>query len=71
MGGSHSVICNSLAREMWFWCIDRNLWISAAYLLGSSNMAADKASHVFCDKTEWKLDGPFLNQSQHISSDPK
>ena len=22
MGGSHSAVCNSLAREIWFWCID-------------------------------------------------
>ena len=56
MGGSHSAICNFLARETWFWCIDRNLWISAAHLPGTSNVAADKASHVFCDQTEWKLD---------------
>ena len=55
IGGSHSLICNSLAREIWFWCIDRNLWISAAHLPGTSYVAADKASHVFCDQTEWKL----------------
>ena len=56
MGGSHSAICKSLAREIWFWRIDRNLWLSAAHLPGSSNVAADKASRVFCDQTEWKLD---------------
>ena len=56
MGGSHSAICNSIAREIWSWCIDRNLWLSAAHLPGTSNVAADKASRVFCDQTEWKLD---------------
>ena len=56
MGGSHSVICNSLANKIWFWCIDRNLWISPAYWPGSSNVAAQKASRVFCDQTIWKLD---------------
>ncbi|XP_068716794.1 uncharacterized protein [Montipora capricornis] len=56
MGGSHSAICNSLAREIWCRCIDRNLWLSAAPLPGTSNVAADKASRVFCDQTEWKLD---------------
>ena len=52
MGGSHSAICNSLATEICFWCIDKNLWISAAHLPGTSNVAADKASLVFCDQTE-------------------
>ena len=56
MGGSHSAICNFLAREIWFGCIDRNLWISAAHLPGTSNVAAGKVSRVFCDQTEWKLD---------------
>ena len=71
MGASHSAICNSLAREVWFWCIDRNLWLSAAHLPGTSNVAADKASRLFCDQTEWKLDETILHQSQHISTDPK
>ena len=56
MGGSHSAMCNSLTREIWSWCLDRNLWISAAHLPGISNEAADKASRVFCDQTEWKRD---------------
>ena len=32
------------------------IWISAAHLPGTSNVAADKASRAFCDQTEWKLD---------------
>ena len=52
MGGSHSAICNSLAREIWCWCIDSNLWLSAAHLPGTSNIAGDKPSSVFCDQTE-------------------
>lgn len=49
MGGSHSTIYNSLASKIWFCYIDRNSWISAAHLPGTSNVAADKASCVFCD----------------------
>ena len=56
MSGSHSATCNTLTREIWFWCIERNLWLSAAHLPGTSNAAADRASRVFCDQTEWKLD---------------
>ena len=43
MGGCHSVGCNSLAREIWDWCIHRNIWLSAAHLPGIKNVAADKA----------------------------
>lgn len=49
MGGSYFVICNFLVREIWFWCIDRNLWFSVVYLLGISNVVVDKVLCVFCD----------------------
>lgn len=55
MGGSHSIVCNDLAREIWDWCIHRRFWLSAAHLPGINNVAADKASRVFHDNTEWML----------------
>ena len=55
MGGSHSTNCNNIARDIWFWCLKRNIWLSAAHLPGSKNIEADKASRVFYDNTEWKL----------------
>ena len=33
--------CNSLAKEIWEWCIERNLWISAAHIPGCNNAEAD------------------------------
>lgn len=55
MGGSHSLVCNDIAQDIWAWCLHRNIWLSAAHLPGSQNVAADKASRVFNDSTEWKL----------------
>ena len=55
MGGTHSLECNQLARTIWLWCLERHIWISAAHLPGKCNSAADKASRVFHDQTEWKL----------------
>ena len=26
MGGSHSLTCNGIARNIWLWCITRNMW---------------------------------------------
>ena len=38
------------------WCIARGIWLAAAHLPGKCNTAADKASRIFHDQTEWKLD---------------
>ena len=28
MGTSHSHSCNSMAKKIWEWCIERNIWLS-------------------------------------------
>ena len=56
MGGSKAQSCNDLAKELWEWCIARNIWVSVAHLLGIQNVVADRKSRVFQDKTEWMLD---------------
>ena len=61
MGGVKSKECNTVTREIWEWCIKRNLWISAAYIPGKSNITADKASRKFNDAIEWKLDTNVFN----------
>ena len=32
MGGSKSQDCNELAKQLWKWCIARNIWVSLAIL---------------------------------------
>ena len=56
MGGTKSVKCNHVAQMLWEWCIERGIWVSANHIPGVSNVAADKASRNFNDRTEWKLD---------------
>ena len=55
MGGSHAEQCNTFAQDIWEFCRQRNLWITAAHLPGHLNVSADAKSRVFDDKTEWKL----------------
>ena len=62
MGGSHSLHCNALTRDMWLWCIDKGIWLSAAHLPGSQNIQADRASRIFHDQTEWKLDQDIFHR---------
>ena len=54
MGGKIEKL-NLLARHIWLWCIDRSIWLSAAYVRGIENFA-DESSRKFKDNIEWMLD---------------
>jgi len=54
-GSARSRRCNRIARLIWFWCIERDIWISSAHCPGIYNIEADEASRKFNDVTEWKL----------------
>ncbi|XP_064638339.1 uncharacterized protein LOC135494352 [Lineus longissimus] len=65
-GGSHSLQCNEVARKIWVWARDRDLWISIAHVPGVDNVTADRASRHFDHETEWMLDpDEFRNIMQH------
>ena len=56
MGGSRSVACDKVARQLWTWCSQRNIWLSACHIPGRLNTIADRKSREFDDTTEWSLD---------------
>ena len=56
MGTSHSRECNLAVRFVWTWCVDNNVWLSAAHIPGVSNTQADKESRQAVGSTEWALD---------------
>ena len=55
-GGTHSVLCDALAVKIWQWAIPQNIWLSAAFIPGESNVVADFYSRCPNDNTEWQLD---------------
>lgn len=55
MGGMASMHMDMLARQLWNWCIARNIFVSATHLSGSLNCQADFSSRNFSDSTEWML----------------
>ena len=55
MGGTKSLDCNELAKMLWQWCIQRNIWVTAAHIPGRLNIDADRESRKFQEETEWKL----------------
>ena len=58
----HSEECNSLVVQIWEFCISHNItWLTAAHILGSSNVIADGESrHFHSQDTEWMLNSELL-----------
>ena len=59
-GGMCSIQMDNLAGDIWQWCLDRNVYISASHLSGVENFTADFLSRNFSDSTEWMLKKDFL-----------
>ena len=58
--GGRKTDLGSIARDLWFWCIKQNIYVSAAHIPGSTNLQADALSRSFKDDLEWSLvDGSF------------
>ena len=55
MGGIHSEACNNVALEIWHWCKQRDIWLTASHIAGVDNSTADAQSRQFNDRTEWQL----------------
>lgn len=69
MGGTKSVLCNGLTKQIWLWCIERNIWISAAHVPGILN-EADKISREFNDNVEWMLNKNVFRKLTEIWGEP-
>ena len=53
--GSSKVRLNEVAREIWLFAKERNLFLSSAHLAGKLNVESDHESRVFDVNTEWSL----------------
>lgn len=53
--GGKKALCNALARQIWEWCISKDIWLSACHLPGVLNVEADRQSRLNHDNTEWQL----------------
>ena len=56
---------NSLTKDIWHWCIERDIWISGVYVKGSTNIIADSLSRKNVDM-EWKLNERVFNVLQNV-----
>jgi len=62
MGGTHSPVLNSLAQEIWTWCIGRKIHVSAIHIAGKVNTQADYLSRWTRDRAGWMLDRDVFQQ---------
>ena len=60
MAGMKSKECDNLAKQIWDYCIARNIWISACHIPGSQNFEADTESRVLKLSTGWSLSLPVF-----------
>ena len=65
-GGMASREMDLLAKNIWEWCLSRNIFISVCYIASSVNCADFNSRH-FSDTTEWFLKKDiFLRLSDHF-----
>ena len=71
MGGTKSSDLIQITKELWQFCMDRKIMITAEHLAGKDNITADQQSREYRDSSNWRLDtGVFqevesmLGQSQ-------
>ena len=69
MGGVKSEKCNSLAKLIWFWCIERDLWLSVTHVCGIEN-EADESRRQFNDTLEWLIDKSIFRELVQIWQTP-
>ena len=71
MGGSKSIPCNEVTKQIWALCIANNNWLRATYLPGCKNVEADAESRVFNDRTEWMLDPQIFKRITNKFGSPE
>lgn len=47
--------CHNVAKRIWKWAIQRNIWLMSAFIPGKDNVSADRLSRVLNENTEWSL----------------
>ena len=57
---------NHIAREIWIWCISKEIHITAAHIPGAINEEADALSRSYKDDLEWSLDNSIFQKIRSL-----
>ena len=55
LGGTVSHVLNNLTKQLWLWCMERDISLQAQHLPGVMNTIADSESRVMVDRTDWMI----------------
>ncbi|XP_057327244.1 uncharacterized protein LOC130668794 [Microplitis mediator] len=55
LGGTRFSHLHNLAKDIWRWCEERQIWVHAAYIPSRDNSEADHESRITNVDTEWEL----------------
>ena len=55
LGGTVSAHATELARNLWMWCLRREILLMAQHLPGKENVKADMELRVMRDRSDWML----------------
>ena len=55
-----------ITKQIWDFCIEKGVWLSAVYVPGRENIDADLKSRKINYDTEWKLNTELLQQAFQI-----
>jgi len=62
MGGVQFENLSNLAREIWKWCEQKNIWLFASYIPSKLNVVADEESRSTAFEYEWQLNPLFFQK---------
>lgn len=71
MGGIQHPHLNDLARKIWQWCEERNIYIFASYIKSCENTIADRESRRINIDTEWEICEPVFTQITKLLGKPE
>ena len=61
MGTTRSPSCNAMAKEIWEFCRENDMFITCAFIPGKENIVADKESRKEHKQSEWMLNRSIFN----------
>ena len=65
MGGTKSPLLHQTAKNLWSFCLEKKIQLTAEYLPGKKNTTADQLSRKYNDSSNWKLATEFFAQINH------
>ena len=70
-GGVKSPECHEIAKQIWIWAEERNIWLSGAHIPGVDNVLADYKSRHFEDNLEWCLSDKIFRTIVSVFGKPE